>query len=193
MENIIKTSKYDADFDGIKWAIAARADKDDMRFAVRCVRVDMGCVIATNGHRLHIATTDRDIPDGTYRVVSEAKDIIILELADKDDNGNSFTYPDYDRIFPQHTHNGIDDLSTDYGKKAGKEEKELHELVVLNHVLRQAQDGFNPRYLVDACPIGDSLHFEQCGEAGDMKPLVIRNQDYSKASLVMPIKGYSRC
>jgi hypothetical protein len=186
MENIIKTGKNDKDFEGIKWAIAARANKDDMRFAVRCVRVEMGCVIATNGHRLHIATTDRDIPDGTYRVVTEVKDTIILELADKDDNGFPFTYPDYERVFPTHTHNGIADLSTH--TKAGKGVEISHETNVLNHVLRQSQNCFNVKYLIDACPMNEDLHFEQCGESGDMRPLVIRNQDYTKAALVMPYK-----
>lgn len=178
MENIIKTSKFDADFDGIKWAIAARSN-DETRKNIQGVNVDNGLIVATNGHRLHCYVADRDIPSGTYAIVKETKDMIILDKTDLE-------YPDYERVFPQHTHNGIKDLSTH--TRGGKNSALDHETNVLNHILRQSQNCFNVKYLLDACPANEDLHFEQCGEAGDLKPLVIRNQDYTKAALVMPYK-----
>lgn len=178
MENIIKEGKWDTDFDGIKWAIAARSF-DETRKNIQCIKAESGVIVATDGYRLHIATTERDIPDGVYTVVKTAKDMIVLDKSD-------IEYPDYERVFPTHTHNGIKDLSTHTSVSKGAALD--HETNVLNHVLRQSQDCFNVKYLMDACPMNEDLHFEQCGEAGDMRPLVIRNQDYTKAALVMPYK-----
>ena len=175
--NIIRNGKYDKDFDGIKWAVSARSH-DNLRPAINCVSVSFGLVVATDGHRLHAYTTDRNIPDGVYKIVSQTKDAIIMETEER------LTYPDYERAFPKRTHNGVPDFPTkNYGTGVSPKD---HDTFIINHILKNSTGGFNIHHLMDACPIGEELHFEQ-GVPEDRQPFVIRNQDYSKAALVMPL------
>jgi hypothetical protein len=172
MEKIIeKKGKYDADFNDIKWAISARS-KDKTRANICCINIDGGCIATTDGHRLHVATTERDLDNGTYEVLKETKDMIVLRSTD-------FQFPDYERVFPKTTHNGIAPLqvksTSDYDSRTQ----------VLNHILKSADGCFNVDFLTDACQDGQSLYFQQTDGNG---PLVIRNYDYSRAALIMPIR-----
>jgi hypothetical protein len=174
MEKIItKNGKNDKDFDGIKWAIAARS-KDATRYSITCINIDGGLIVATDGHRLHIYTPERDIDAGMYEVLKETKDIIVLRSGDTD----GFKYPDYERVFPQHTHNGINDITSPTDKN------QLLNLVA-NHVIKHAENDYDVTYLADAIPMGEDIHFEQSGEN---RPLIIRNQIFTKAAVVMPLR-----
>jgi hypothetical protein len=175
MEKIItKNGKHDADFDGIKWAIAARS-KDTTRKNVTHININSGLLAATDGHRLHLYTPAQDIEAGIYEVLKETKDMIVLRSENIDD----YPYPDYERVFPQHTHNGINDVFT-------SADKGQHLNMVANHVIKHAENDFDVSLLVDAIPMDDAIHFEQSGENG---PLVIRNQSFTKAALVMPLRS----
>ena len=179
MENqkivIERTGKNDIDFDGISWAIRARSSNKD-RENINIINISSGVVVGTNGHVLHAYTTIRDIPEGSYSVLSDTKKMIVLEKSELD-------FPDYERVFPQHTYNGIKPFygsALYYGKVS-------YTSRILNHVLKQSKSFFNTDYLSTACPEGEDLIFRQ---AEDPKgPLVIRNEDYSKAALVMPYLG----
>jgi hypothetical protein len=168
---IEKMGKYDTDFETIKWAIGARST-DKIRHNIQRVLFDGGLVVATDGSRLHVAAPERHIDDGLYEVLKETKYMIVLR------RDNDHTFPQYERVFPQNTHNGISPLNVPGDKK--------HQAnFVLNHVLKSSDHTFDVEYLLCACPCGERLHFEQ-GQG--TSPLVVRNEDYTKAALVMPLK-----
>jgi len=169
MENIMKAGKYDRDFDGIRWAIAIRS-RDDLRPYIKCIKVDDGLIVATDGSRLHCYLTDREIENGTYEVVQENASMIVLQKSKEE-------FPDYERVFPVITHNGIPSISTP------EKDKDERMDLVLNTVLRNSEHSYNVRFLLDACIGGETFHFSEADGNG---PLVIRNNDDTKAALIMP-------
>ena len=182
MEKIIeRLNKYETDFDGIRWAISARS-KDDTRTNIKCIKVDGGLIVSTDGHRMHCYMTERAIEDGVYEILKDAKDMIVLR------SRNDVDYPDYEKFFPRKTHNGIEPLSVPSESKRAWNGGVDRETAVLNHVLKQASASFNVHYVVDACPADETLFFEQADGNADAVPLIIRNADYTKAALVMPVR-----
>jgi len=169
---IQKTGKGDKDFDGIRWAISARS-KDDRRENIKCIKADCGVVVATDGHRLHLYTPNREIKDGCYEVVTDTAKTIVLEPSNE-------TYPDYERVFPSDTHNGIEPIDT-------PDDAQQRNNIILNRVLKHSDLCYNTKYLSEACPCGESLSFQQFGDL-DFGGLVVRNSDYSKASIIMGMK-----
>jgi len=166
-EIIQKTGKFDKDFDGIKWVIDVRST-DVTRQNINGIKIDGGLVIATDGHRLHTYMTERELPDGTYTVVSATGKVIVLE-------SNDYQFPDYKRVFPSVTHAGIPDIST----PADKSEKDNR---VVNTILKKSDMSFNIRYLSDACPCDEDLEFRQSDTA-----LVINNKERTKSAIVMAL------
>ena len=69
-----------------QWAAKATAEKD-LRPYLNSFLVDSGKVIATDGHRLHIGSTD--MPDGKY----DKKTLLPVEMEG--------TYPKYSRVIPE--------------------------------------------------------------------------------------------
>ena len=163
-EIIQKTGKYDKDFDGIKWAIDVRS-KDDTRLNITGIKIDKGLVIATDGHRLHMYKIKRELPDGTYDVVSATTKLIVLESNDR-------PFPDYKMVIPTVTRDGIPDISA-LSDKSDKDNK------VINTVLKNSDMNFNIRYLSDACPCDEDLEFQQ----SDMG-LVVSNKEHTKSAIV---------
>ena len=165
---IQKNGKSDRDFDGIRWVISVRS-KDAKRDNIRSINIDSGVMVGTDGHRLHLYTPERELKDGTYEVVTDTAKTIVLEPSD-------VMFPDYERVFPQDTHNGIKPINT-------PSDTQRRDNSVLNGVLKQSDLCYNTKYLSEACPCDETLHFLQSEHA-----LIIRNSDYSKGAIVMELR-----
>ena len=165
---IQKTGKDDRDFDGIKWAISVRS-KDVRRESVCCVNMSEGVLAGTDGFRMHLYTPEREIENGNYEVITDTAKLIVLEPKDVE-------YPEYERIFPSDTHGNIESIFT----PSDKQEKDN---LILNGILKNSDSCFNTKYLSEACPCNESLHFEQSERA-----IIIRNGDYSKGVILMSLE-----
>ena len=165
---IQKTGKGDIDFDGIKWAIGVRS-KDVRRKAVCCVNMNEGVLCGTDGQRLYLYTPEREIENGNYEVITDTAKLIVLEPKEVD-------YPEYERIFPEVTTRVIDPIFT-------PSDKQQKDNLILNGILKNSDSCFNTKYLSEACPCNESLHFEQSERA-----IIIRNGDYSKGVILMSLE-----
>lgn len=55
------------------WVRAAVAEDSELRVALRYVHAQSGKLLATNGHRIHIATLRESLPDGIYDPASQTR------------------------------------------------------------------------------------------------------------------------
>jgi len=168
MIKIEKEGKFDDDFDGIYWLMSVRSN-DEMRQSLQCIKVDGGLMVCTDGFRIHLYTPKRDIPDGVYEIVTFTKKMIIL-------NETDLEYPNYMRVFPTKTHNGIPNIRT--------YDKEKRDNAVANFVLKNAEHPYNIRYLCEMCPCDDWLSFEQFDRG-----ILVHNESYTKGAILMAMRN----
>lgn len=181
---IIETSKVMSvvcdHFDKVLWTLKARST-DPLRLAVNAVCSDQGCLVCTDGHRMHLYWPDFErlptrysIPDGVYDVVSTTKKTIILRRDDE------IEYPQYWRILDyRHPVNGIP-------SKCFCKDKDYPTLGVsqyLRHVLRETL--FDYAYLLDAFMPNETICFERAGNR-QMDAIVMAGCD--RLAMIMPIK-----
>lgn len=181
METIVveKIGKRDFDFEGIEWAMKA-VSKDVTRPNINRVLVDHGCMVCTDGHRLHMYKIQRDIPDGMYLIEKKTKQKIILNPDD------SCEFPAYERVFPNHNtmKNGIPDWSFSFDDD--KENKRD----IGTKVLRKTLVDYDINLLFDFCPRNQKLHFRQDDESylsGRCGRLVMWNDDYTMCGILMSL------
>jgi len=94
METIIieKKGKNDRSFEDLRWVLKARST-DKINQNIQGIYSDGGILVTTDGHRLHMISSDLEIDDGNYQVISANQKQIILKKQD-------LQYPDYWRVFP---------------------------------------------------------------------------------------------
>lgn len=171
----IENKKYNNDtYKKIQW-VAKATSKDKIRPFMQNVLIDGGYAVATDGHRLHMAEISDDMPDGLYKIIVSNAKMIIMEQTDFEKKD----FPQYERAFPTHTHNGIKPF-TNYGSAPYKS-------ALLNHVLKQAENAFDVDYLLDACSISDQRYIFR--QSGVNRPLQINNDDLTMAALIMPMRS----
>ena len=179
---INKNNKADIDFDRIAWAIKARS-KDETRININMVLVDAGCIVATDGHRLHLARTYREIESGLYKVAHSNGKSIILEP----DTEGCYEYPKYQRLIPSDEEIPVDirNVGRNNGANGSKTwlMRAVYQLTCVNH------EYLCETYMPEAdCTV---KHY------GGMKPLVIvedepgeeeGKRNLIRLALVMPLK-----
>jgi DNA polymerase III sliding clamp (beta) subunit (PCNA family) len=171
MEKLVieKNGKKDVDFDRIKWALRA-VSTDDARPEICGINVSYGVICATNGHRMHLATTDREIPDGTYTVKSATKKLIVLEK-------NEYQYPDYERCIPK--------VHSEYRKDVYTNgNRENYDMSTFLATVYMSGQLFNVDYLTDAY-MDDARIIIDIPEG--KRPAVFVDGRTERLALVMPM------
>jgi len=161
--------KNDSEFESIKWALKARST-DKTRPAINCIKIDGGLLIATDGERLHLTMTERELSDGVYEVKSCTGKTIVLQSTEE------FIYPAYERVFPR--------VKMEYaGVLNGKAWPLLHRVY---KYIANDKISFNEQFLLDACMSNSKFYIGE--HDGEIKPLILYNGN-DRAALIMPIKN----
>ena len=120
MERITLTKK-DTDFQGVHWALQARAKGKGLNTirldsAMTHARIDGGHIECVDGHRLHVYELQEIAPpDGLYEVLKCTKGEV--QLLTTEDSGN---FPDLEMVFPKKAHKVmVDSLHSNESVKAG--------------------------------------------------------------------------
>jgi len=83
-------------FDGMYFVCQARA-KDATRHVLQCVSVTQDCIVATDGHRLHILDYQNNYTPGLYDVLVCSKSKIVLLKSEEQGK-----FPAWQDIIPEH-------------------------------------------------------------------------------------------
>lgn len=167
---IEKRAKHDSDFEKISWVLKARST-DAIRRNINSVKIDGGLMVCTDGHRLHLYMTDREIEDGLYEIVTATRKQIVLKELDAD-------FPAYERVIPRpaFTHKTV----------CNGDHAPLFHAVYKNFA--DDNRSYNTDYLHDAYM--DHAEISLQSDPG-LKPLVIFDND-SRAAVVMPLDWTKR-
>lgn len=92
--------KNDQDFLNLRWVLKARC-KDATSVHLSGFHVADGDVVSTDGCRMHIYQTKRELPNGTYTVKAENAKVIVMEEMD-------CIFVDYKRAIPLEAENKME-------------------------------------------------------------------------------------
>jgi len=98
LQNRLIITRCSAKFKAVAFAISVRA-KENMRYAISCVKIDGDKIIATDGKRLHIYQNPlffADCAPGMYEVIRQTKSEIDLLLKENVE----LPFPKYEDIIP---------------------------------------------------------------------------------------------
>lgn len=153
------------DFQRISWVIAARST-DETRQNINGVAFSYGVAMATDGHRLHIACIDTEIPDGNYVIKSATKKIIVLESQD-------YVFPDVERVWRKRQGKYIKTVTTN-----GDPSRFIYETY-------NSGDLYNIKYLNDVYMPDTEMVIDI--EPDHKRPAVFYNHTKDMAALLMPL------
>ena len=165
-----KSGKYaegNEDFNRLSWVIKARSN-DESRLKINGVNFSCGVATATDGHRLHMACIEREIPDGNYIVKSATGKLIVLETDTAD-----FAYPDVERVWRKRQGEYVKTVTTNSDPS-----RFIYEVY-------NSGDLYNIKYLNDVYMPDTEMVIDI--EPNHKRPAVFYNYRKDMAALLMPL------
>lgn len=161
-----KTKQYET----LRWVLRAAAKNGDPHEVLTMLHIENGIHVATDGHRLHMASMETELPDGNYKALSNTVKLIILEK-----QPDEIEYVPFWNILSYQPVNGIKPFDASYSNNHNFSS-------FVRHIYLNSEKAFHLDYLKDAYFEG-GLRFESAG-ADYFKPFIFGNEN--QIAVIMP-------
>lgn len=164
----IEITKPNPKLSAFRFVVAAVA-KESSRYAIGFIKIEEGCMVATDGHRLYAAHFNHDYELGLYEVIKNTRSKVILLKTDE-----AVTFPKWQDIIPPHDH--YFDSSCDSGYWVDRTMGILSRLGI----------GINSDYIGPLCEASINWNV-YCGEFDQPVHAVFQSAEIKFRAVIMPV------